>query len=112
MIDINTVDDVYEVTFKNTQRLDVFLSETVKTKLLQLFEQPGTKILINMDGIHFLNSSGFAAFLALSKEARNTGGRIIFCNVHESALKLFKVLQLHQSFTIIDNRDEALRSFK
>jgi anti-anti-sigma factor len=65
-----------------------------------------------MECIHFLDSSGFATFLSVSKAAHKNNGQIIFCNVTNSALDLFKVLQLHTVFNIIADRDEAVKSFK
>ena len=112
MLNISTIGDVTEVKFDNIQKLNVLVSETVKVGLQKLFERPNAKVLINMDGIHFLDSSGFAAFLSISKAANNNNGQIIFCNVRNSALDLFKVLQLHTVFTIINDRGEAVSSFR
>ena len=112
MLKINSVGDVTEVKFENLQKLNVLVSESVKNGLQKLFEKPNAKVLINMEGIHFLDSSGFAAFLSISKTANRNNGQIIFCNVCNSALDLFKVLQLHTVFNIINNQDEALDSFK
>ena len=112
MLKINTVGDVTEVKFDNTQKINVLVSESVKTGLQKLFERPNAKVLINMEGIYFLDSSGFAAFLSVYKTASKNNGQIIFCNLSDSALDLFKVLQLHTVFKIIADHDEAIQSFK
>ena len=112
MLKINSIGDVTEVKFENLQKLNVLVSESIKVELLKLFEKPNAKVLINMEGIHFLDSSGFAAFLSVSKTAHKNNGQIIFCNVSNSALDLFKVLQLHSVFTIIIDFNEAMNSFK
>ena len=111
MLKINTVQDITEVRF-NIQKLNLTVSETVKTGIQNLFDRPNAKVLINMEGVHFLDSSGFAAFLSVSKAANKNNGQIIFCNVSNSALDLFKVLQLHTVFNIINNQDDAVKSFK
>ena len=112
MLKINSIGDVTEVKFENFQKLNVLVSESIKAGLLKLLEKPNAKILINMEGIHFLDSSGFAMFLSVSKSAHKNNGQIIFCNVSNSALDLFKVLQLHNVFTIISDLNEAANSFK
>jgi anti-anti-sigma factor len=112
MLKINSTEDVAEVKFDNLQKLNVLVSETVKTELQKLFEKPNAKVLINMDGVYFLDSSGFAAFLSVLKTAGKNNGQIIFCNVCNSALDLFKVLQLHTVFNILQDREEAINSFK
>jgi len=112
MFKLNSVGDVTEVKFENLQKLNVLASETIKVGLMKLFERPNAKVLINMEGVYFLDSSGFAAFLSVSKAAGKSNGQIIFCNICNSALDLFRVLQLHTIFNIIIDRDEALNSFK
>jgi anti-anti-sigma factor len=110
MITINQIDGVSEVKF-NLQNLNLFVSEGVKNELLKIFKQPHIKVLINMEVVNFLDSSGFAVLLLASKEAEKTNGQIIFCNLSDSAMRLFEVLQLHKSFSIIQNREKALNSF-
>ena len=112
MLKINSIGDVTEVRFDNLRKLNVLVSEPVKGGLQKLFERPNAKVLINMEGVHFLDSSGFAAFLSVSKVASKNNGQIIFCNVSNSALDLFKVLQLHTVFNIIIDHSEAINSFK
>ena len=112
MLKINSIGDVTKIRFDSLQKLNVLVSESVKTGLQQLFERPNAKVLINMEGVYFLDSSGFAAFLSVSKAANKNNGQIIFCNIGSSALDLFKVLQLHTVFNIIVDRNEAIKSFK
>ena len=112
MLKINSIGDVTEVKFENIQKINVLVSESIKTGLQKLFEKPNAKVLINMEGIHFLDSSGFATFLSVSKAATKNNGQIIFCNITNSALDLFKVLQLHTVFNIINDQAEAVNSFK
>jgi len=112
MLKINSIGDVTEVKFDNLQKLNVLVSESIKTGLQKLFERPNAKVLINMENIYFLDSSGFAAFLTISKAAKKSNGQIIFCNIGNSALDLFKVLQLHTVFNIINDWEEAIKSFK
>jgi anti-anti-sigma factor len=112
MITINKIGEINEVTFKETQKFTILVSEPIKGAILKLFEQPCAKVLINMDGIRFIDSSGFAVLFSLSKAADTTGGQIIYCNVSDTAASLFKVLQLYDSFLIVGNREEALSLFK
>ena len=112
MLKINSNGDVTEVKFDNIQKLNVLVTDAIKAELQKIFEKPNAKVLINIEGIHFLDSSGFATFLSVSKIAGKNNGQIIFCNVSNSALDLFKVLQLHTVFNIIQKQDEAINSFK
>jgi len=112
MLKINLIGDVTEVKFENIRKINVLETDAIKAGLQKLVEKPNAKLLINMEGVFFLDSSGFATFLSVSKAAGKNNGQIIFCNLTESALDLFKVLQLHTIFNFIQDRDEAIKSFK
>ena len=112
MLKINSIGDVIEIKFENIQKINVLETDSIKAGLQKLFEKPNAKVLINMEGINFIDSSGFATFLTVSKTAGKNNGQIIFCNISELALELFKVLQLHTIFNFIQNKEEAISSFK
>ena len=112
MVQITSIEDIIEVKFENLEKLNILVTDPIKAGLQKLFERPNAKVLINMGGINFLDSSGFATFLTISKTASLNNGQIIFCNIDNPALDLFKVLQLHTVFNIIIDREEALKSFK
>ncbi|MDR0815223.1 MAG: STAS domain-containing protein [Bacteroidales bacterium] len=86
MITINQIDSISEVKL-NLQNLNLFVSENVKTELLKIFQRSNAKVLMNMEGVSFLDSSGFAVLLTASKEAEKTNGQILFCNISDSALR-------------------------
>ena len=112
MLKVSSTGDVTEVRFENLEKLNILVTDSIKAALLKLFEKPNAKILINMKDVSFLDSSGFATFLTISKTAGKSNGQIIFCNVSKSVMDLFKVLQLHTLFKIINDREEAINSFK
>jgi len=112
MLKISSIGEITEVKFENIHKINVLETDSIKAELQKLFEKPNAKVLINMEGIYFLDSSGFATFLSVSKAAGKNNGQIIFCNLSESALDLFKVLQLHTIFNFIQDKDEAIQSFK
>ena len=112
MLQINSIEDVTEVKFDKIEKLNILVTDAIKVGLQKLFEKPNAKVLVNMEGVNFLDSSGFAAFLTVLKTADKNNGQLIFCNVNHAALELFKVLQLHTVFNIVFNREEAVKSFK
>jgi len=112
MLKINSIGDITEVKFDHIEKLNILVSDSIKAGLQKLFERPNAKVLINMKDVSFLDSSGFAIFLSISKIANRNNGQIIFCNVCNSVLDLFKILQLHSVFHIVNDQEEAVKSFK
>ena len=112
MLKFTSIGDVTEIKFDNIHNLNMLISDSVKKELKKLFEKQYEKVLINMENITFIDSSGFAALLSVTNFAQKNSGQVIFCNVSDSAMELFQILQLHTIFTIVGDKQEALKLFK
>lgn len=111
MLKVNTINDVNVISFQNTDRFNALIAEPVKQELLEFFNKPNAKIIINLEGINFIDSSGFGVFLSAMKAANNNYGALKICNVSEEVMELFKLLQLHNVFELYSSKDECITSF-
>lgn len=110
MLSIESIDGAKVVTFTNLSRFNVLVTDPVKEKLKALFNVPQTSLILDLQGITFVDSTGFGVFLSLMKTANNTSGHFRICNIGEEAMELFKLLQLHNVFEIYNTRQDALKS--
>lgn len=99
------------VSFNNVNRFNALISEPVKEEIKGMFNSPNTKLILNLEGIHFIDSSGFGVFLSIMKTANNNFGYFKICNISEEVMELFKLLQLHNVFEIYKTVDDAIKSF-
>jgi anti-sigma B factor antagonist len=111
MLEIKNMSDILVVSLKDSQRLNALIAELVKEKLLEFFNKPNTKLIFDLKGISFIDSSGFGVFLSTMKAANNNYGQFKICNVNADVMELFKLLQLHHVFEIYDELDPCLKSF-
>ena len=111
MLEINNINDIIVVKLKDTDRLNTLITEPVKESLLEFFNKPNVHLVFDLQGIKFIDSSGFGVFLSAMKAANNNFGMFKICNVDEEAMELFKLLQLHHVFEIYDKLDPCLESF-
>jgi len=112
MVNIEKIGDITEVKFEIIRKINFLVGDQLLTKLQKTLETPNVKILINMEHIQFLDSSGFASFLTILKTINTNHGQLVLYNLSETAYELFKVLQLHNLFKIANSKDNALKSFK
>ena len=112
MLKIISIGDVTDVQFENIQKINVLVSDSIKDELKKLFERPNVKVMFNMEGISFLDSTGFAAFLSALRLAQKNQGRFVFYNVSDMVLELFQILHLHTVFKILNSQEEAIKSFE
>jgi len=111
MLETKNINDILVVSFKDSQRLNAMIAEPVKIQLLEYFNKPDTNLVFDLQGISFIDSTGFGVFLSIMKAANNNYGQFKICNVNSEVMELFKLLQLHHVFEIYDELDPCLKSF-
>ncbi len=111
MLSIENIDGVLVVAFKDVNRFNALITEPVKEEINGYFNTPNTRLVLDLGGISFIDSSGFGAFLSIMKTANNNNGSFKICNISEEVMELFKLLQLHNVFEIYNTRDDAIKSF-
>jgi anti-sigma B factor antagonist len=112
MLKTENINGVLVVSFKNVNRFNALVSEAVKEELKSYFNSPDTKLVLSLEGISFIDSSGFGVFLSIMKTANNNYGYFKISDINEEAMELFKLLQLHNVFEIYNTKEDALKSFE
>jgi anti-sigma B factor antagonist len=101
------------ISFTDTDKITAINSEELKNELNPLFENTqGCKLLMDFEGIDFVDSSGFGAFLSVMKTAGRNGGSLKLCNLKPEVVKLFKLLHLDHVFDIYSTTEEAINDFE
>lgn len=111
MLKTETKNGVIVASFDNVNKFNAVITEPVKEELKGFFQEPHTKLALNLEGIKFVDSSGFGVFLSTMKTANKNSGQFKICNVSDEVYELFKLLQLHNVFTLYNSLDECLASF-
>ena len=111
MLETKNINDILVVSLKNSQRLNAMISEPVKVQLLEHYNKPNTNLVFDLQGISFIDSTGFGVLLSIMKAANNNNGQFKICNVDSDVMELFKLLQLHHVFEIYDELNPCLKSF-
>lgn len=111
MLKIEKKDGILIVSFNKVNRFNALITEPVKKEIKSLFNSPNTRLILNLEGISFVDSSGFGVFLSIMKTANNNYGFFKICNISEEVMELFKLLQLHNVFEIYNTVDDAMKSF-
>mgnify|MGYP001355365985 CR=1 FL=1 len=111
MIKTENINGILISSFDEVNRFNALIAESVKEELKKLFIVPNTRLILDLNGINFIDSSGFGVFLSVMKTANNNYGYFKLCNLSEEVMELFKLLQLHNVFEIYNTREDALKSF-
>ena len=81
-------------------RLDAISSERVKSALQLLADQDQAKIIIDLQGVPFIDSSGLAALVSGLRTVRERGGTIVLSGAQSQAQIVFRLTMLDRVFAI------------
>jgi anti-sigma B factor antagonist len=111
MLKTEKINNVIVVKFNDIDRFNALIVEPVKEQLKSLFNKPDTRLALNLEGIRFIDSSGFGVFLSIMKTANNNHGQFKICNIRPEVMELFKLLQLHNVFDLYETQEECVKHF-
>ena len=112
MLETRQQDHIIIARLRETDRFNALIAETIKRDLVHCFEKPNVNLAFSLEGISFIDSSGFGALLSALKASSNNYGQFKICNVRREVMELFRLLQLHHVFEIYDKLEACLESFK
>jgi anti-sigma B factor antagonist len=87
--------------------VDLEHSPTARQVLLDCVGQ-GKKVLVDLSGVEYIDSSGIASLVEAFQEARKRGSHFSLVAVSPAALRVFELARLDQVFTIHATVEEAL----
>ena len=111
MIKTENFNGILISSFDGINKLNAINAESIKEELKALYAVPDTRLILDLKGLSFIDSSGFGVFLSLMKTANSNSGHFKLCNLCKEVMELFKLLQLHNIFEIYNTREEAIHSF-
>ena len=76
-----------------------------------LFEQPDVNVLVNFEGINYLDSTGIGELVGYMNKFVENKRQVKILRPHERIRKLLKITKLDTIFEIYEDENEALKSF-
>ncbi|HOC46324.1 MAG: STAS domain-containing protein [Syntrophorhabdaceae bacterium] len=92
-------------------RLDAYASGDLEQKLNALVEADRVRLVVNLDRLDFISSSGLRVLLACLKKVRQREGDIKLSCVKLPVKEVFDVAGFSQLFSIYDLEDAAVQAF-
>jgi anti-anti-sigma factor len=94
--------------FWDCLRMDPKPVVDLRIQYSQVSASSGLKnLIIDLNGVEFSGSASLSGFLALSRIVKQTGGRMVFCNVDINVKEVFQVSKLDAMFVFSEDKDSA-----
>lgn len=94
-----------------TGRLDAYSANEVEKKIAALIESGQEKIVLNLDKLEYISSSGLRVFLAQLKKARKQQGDLKLACMKPYIKEVFDIAGFTQLFNIFETEDAAAGNF-
>ena len=88
--------------------IDIYSSSLVKAALLELFEKQHHNVLVNLEKVRSIDSTGLAVLIGALKRSRTDDGRLDLICANPLILKVFDITGLAKAFTIFGDEGAAL----
>ena len=87
-------------------------SVALRSAIRRLLEEGKKRILLNLAGVGYIDSSGIGELVSSYTAINNTGGQLKLLNLTEKVQDLLVITKLLTVFDVYDNEADALASFK
>jgi anti-sigma B factor antagonist len=111
MIKIERKDKIDIISF-SVDKIDALITDEIRELINKVFENSLSKVIINLQGVEYIDSSGFSCFLSILRTAKNNYSILKFTNPEPRVMELFQTLHLHTVFEIYHDLELCIDSFR
>src|SRR5664280_656849 len=111
MINVEKRDKIDIITF-SVDRINALITDELREEINNVFGNGVSKVILDLRGIGYIDSSGFGCLLTVLKSARNKYCTLKLANPEPAVMQVLQTLHLQTVFEIYDDLDACIRSMK
>lgn len=92
--------------------LDVYTVGSLRDAIGTMIEEGSTKLVVDLDSVPFMDSSGLGALMGGVRRLREAGGDLAIACTREQHLKLFTITGFGEGVSIAPTVEEAAGGFR
>jgi len=92
--------------------LDVYTVGSLRDALGKMIEDATPSVVVDLDGVPFMDSSGLGALMGGVRRLREAGGDLAIACTREQHLKLFTITGFGEGVSIAPTIEEAAKGFR
>ncbi|MFZ2169371.1 MAG: STAS domain-containing protein [Methylococcaceae bacterium] len=100
----------FSVIFIQEERIDAHNSGELKEYILHMIEQGEVKIIVQLESVRFIDSSGLGALLSGYKHASAKSGKLALACCKPQVFSMFELTRLNRVFDIYADLSEAFEN--
>jgi anti-anti-sigma factor len=91
---------------KPSRMLDTAQASQIRQEINQILESGAAVVLIDLENVLFIDSSGLGALVLAYKSLRSVGGKLFLCSAAPQVRMLFELTGTDQVFQVFANQQE------
>jgi anti-sigma B factor antagonist len=88
--------------------LDLHSSPVIKEQLESIIDAQRPKVVVDLSGVSYVDSSGLAVFIEAMQRVAGYGGSFAICGLQENVKHIFTIARLDQVFRIFPDQAAAV----
>ena len=88
--------------------MDAFAEEALKAAYAEASRRKPSAILLNFNGVEYINSTGIALIVGLLAQARTAGCRLLMCGLSDHYVEIFRITRLADFASVFPDEASAL----
>src|SRR5881628_680742 len=89
--------------------IDVYTAPRLRQAIVDLVDAGSTSIVVDMEKVDFLDSTGLGVLVEGLKRVRTRGGDLSIVVTQDKILKIFEITGLNKAFPIYGSLEDALK---
>lgn len=110
MLKINTTENDFATIVEINGEVDLYSSPEVRKVLLQLVNDETAVIIVNLNNVTYIDSSGVATLVEALQEMGSYSGKLKLTNLGDSVRHVFELSSLDKVFEIHHSPEDAMKS--
>lgn len=90
--------------------VDAYTSARFRESMVELIENGASNLIINMEKVEYIDSSGLGALVGGLKRASEREGHILIVCTNPQVRKVFEITGLEKVFSLFSSEADAIRS--
>ncbi len=86
--------------------LNVISGNRIRRDVVDIISSGTYTILIDMENVEFIDSSGLGALVATMQTVKAAGSQLFICSVNEQVKMLFELTKMERIFKILINKND------
>ncbi len=92
-------------------RMDAQVSDLVKDRIRELLDNGATRLVVDMEGLDFLDSSGLGALVSCLRRVKEKKGEIKLAGLRPEVRSIFEITRVSRLFHICETVPDAVKAF-